>query len=400
MKAVKDAAIVLARPLASLRLTVVLFALSMFLILAGTLAQVDEGVWSVVDRYFRSLMVVIPLQLFVPEKVLKVPLAVPFPGGLTLGVVLFVNLLAAHTARFVLSWKRTGIIMAHAGVLLLLVGEFVTGALADEGNMTIDEGASSNFVEDGRSVELAVIDGSDAGEDRVVVVPQRLLEQAVQGGGPIVHPLLPFDVTVNEWMPNSMVVGAAEGASVPAGEADSGIGTRALAVPMPVVTGVEMGDIDRPSVYVTISKGGTRLGSYLVSASIGEAQAVTVDGRAYGVILRFRRTYKPYTVHLIDFRHDVFVGTTMPRNFSSQVRVVEPARNTDREVLISMNSPLRYSGDTLYQASFKRGDMGTILQVVRNPGWLIPYVSCSLVTLGLLVHFGVRLAGSVRRRTA
>ena len=37
------------RVLASLRLTVILFALSLFLVLVGTLAQVDDGIWTVVD---------------------------------------------------------------------------------------------------------------------------------------------------------------------------------------------------------------------------------------------------------------------------------------------------------------------------------------------------------------
>jgi hypothetical protein len=72
----------------------------------------------------------------------------------------------------------------------------------------------------------------------------------------------------------------------------------------------------------------------------------------------------------------------------------------DRQVLISMNNPLRYSGETFYQAAFMQGDTGTILQVVQNPGWLLPYISCGMVTLGLLVHFGVRLSSSVRRKIA
>jgi hypothetical protein len=61
------------KPLASLRLTVILFAMAMFLILAGTLAQVHEGVWTVVDRYFRSLFVRIEFQLFVPREVCASP---------------------------------------------------------------------------------------------------------------------------------------------------------------------------------------------------------------------------------------------------------------------------------------------------------------------------------------
>ncbi|MGA1223087.1 MAG: cytochrome c biogenesis protein ResB, partial [Phycisphaerales bacterium] len=159
------------RSLASLRLTVVLFVLSMVLILAGTLAQTQQGIWLVVDEYFRSILVLIPFQLFVPEKIVRLPGVFPFPGGLTLGVLLFANLLAAHAVRFKPSWTRTGMILTHAGVLLLLVGEFVTGAFAKEGNMTIAEGASSNYIEDRRTCELVVVDQSDPTDDLVVSVP-------------------------------------------------------------------------------------------------------------------------------------------------------------------------------------------------------------------------------------
>ena len=45
-------------------------------------------------------------------------------------------------------------------------------------------------------------------------------------------------------------------------------------------------------------------------------------------------------------------------------------------------------------------ERGTELQVVRNPGWLIPYISCVLVTLGMAVHFGLSLTNFLRRRAA
>ena len=49
-----------------------------------------------------------------------------------------------------------------------------------------------------------------------------------------------------------------------------------------------------------------------------------------------------------------------------------------------MNNPLRYDGETYYQSGFDRNDARvTILQVVRNPSWLTPYVACILVSLGL-----------------
>lgn len=385
------------KALASLRLTVVLLSLSMFLVLAGTLAQVHEGVWSVVHTYFRSILVIIPMQLFVPEKLLRIPLAIPFPGGLTLGVLLFVNLIAAHAVRFKLRAKRTGMILTHLGILMLLVGEFVTGFAAEEGNMTIDEGGSSNYVEDIREPELAVVDTSQAQSDLVVVVPQHLLGSAARTKAPITHGLLPFDIRVDEWMPNSRILGPMQSSPEQRGKADSGLGSSIAAVPAAPATGVDGENVDVASAYLTLSRNGQPLGKFLVSVFLDQSQPITVDGRPYEISLRFKRTYKPYTIELIDFRHDKFVGTDKPRNFSSLVRLIDPERNVNREVLIHMNHPLRHAGETFYQASFKQGDTGTVLQVVRNPGWLIPYISCGMVTLGLLIHFGIRMASSVRR---
>ena len=45
-----------------------------------------------------------------------------------------------------------------------------------------------------------------------------------------------------------------------------------------------------------------------------------VSGRPYDICLRFRRYYKPYAVKLIDFKHDKYTGTELPRNFSSDIQ--------------------------------------------------------------------------------
>ena len=93
-------------------------------------------------------------------------------------------------------------------------------------------------------------------------------------------------------------------------------------------------------------------------------------------------------------------GTDIPKNVSSLVRISNPTSGEERDVLIYMNQPLRYDGKAFYQASFGKGDTLSILQVVENPGWLIPYVSTVLVTLGLLVHFAISLRRGLRRAGA
>src|SRR2546421_432908 len=49
--------------LADLRITVVLFVLALLIVFWGTLAQVDNGVWTVVKHYFRSGLILVPLKV-------------------------------------------------------------------------------------------------------------------------------------------------------------------------------------------------------------------------------------------------------------------------------------------------------------------------------------------------
>src|SRR6188768_4150628 len=86
-------------PLASLKLTVVLLALAMLLIYAGTWAQIDAGIWQVQKTYFHSLLTWVPFQIFLP-RAWNVPGGFPMPGGYLIGVLLLANLLVAHILRF------------------------------------------------------------------------------------------------------------------------------------------------------------------------------------------------------------------------------------------------------------------------------------------------------------
>jgi len=381
------------RALASLRLTVALFAMAMVLIFAGTLAQATQGVWTVVDSYFRSPLAWIDVQLFVPRSLVTIPGAFPFPGGLAIAGLMMFNLLAAHAIRFKMTRRRTGILLLHAGVIVLLTGEFVTAYFADEGLMHIDEGSSSSYVEDIREAELAFIDSSAPGVDNVVAVPESMLRVAAATGSPLVHKSLPVALRVIEWMPNASI------GSGPSPHSDAtGLALRASAQSEPVVRGVDGGEVDAPAAYIELSKDNRSLGVWMVSVNVSRAQLVTLPGSPpLQLSLRFRRTYKPYSLHLIDFRHDRFTGTQVARNFASHVRLHDPSRRTDRKVIISMNEPLRYAGETFYQASFKPDNSGTVLQVVRNPGWLIPYIACIMVGGGLLLHFLTKLADFLGR---
>lgn len=379
--------------MASVRLTVALLSMAMVLIFIGTLAQVRVGVWEAVHAYFRAPVAWVDPNLFVPPSAATLPFRVPIPGGATIGVLLLLNLLAAHAARFKLTARRIGIITLHAGLIVLLIGEFATAMLADEGMMSIDEGSTVSYVEDVRSTELAITDESDPTFDRVVTVPQAILIRAAMNSEPITDPRLPFKIHVESWLPNARLL-----KSTGERTADQGVGLDAMAEQIPTVRGVDGAQTDAPAAYVRLIRDGQEIGTWLVWTNLIAPQRVDGGGSSFGLSLRYKRTIKPYSLTLLDFRHDTFVGTEVARNFSSRVRLLDAERGVDRETTIWMNNPLRYRGDTLYQASYMPDGSGTILQVVRNPGAMLPYVACALVSTGLLVHFTAGLSGFLRRR--
>jgi hypothetical protein len=401
-------------PVASLRVTVVLFVLAMVLVFVGTLAQIDEGIWTVVNKYFRCWTVVwVPLQLFFP-RTWHVPGGFPFPGGWLIGGALLVNLLAAHLVRFKLSWKRSGVLILHAGLVILMVSELLTGLYAAEGDMTILVGKSSKYVEDHEKPELAILTPADDKTDDVVVVPKRLLRK----GGLIHDEQLPFDVEVVRYMVNcGNPRPVARDTDNPA---TAGLGLEWTVQERPEGNGVSHEQkADYPAAYVTFKKKGTdeSLGTYLLTpwfyAMDVPPQKLTLDGKTYEVALRWQRRYKPYTIQLLKFTHSVYPGTAIPKDFRSTVRLVDRDLHEDRQVDIYMNHPLRYRGETFYQISFvpppeddpNGKDRGTILQVVRNPSstlfwWPLPYWACGMVALGMVVHFVIHLNGFLRRRVA
>jgi len=370
--------------LTSLTFTVVLLALGFVLVLWGTVAQRDIGLYQVQRAFFRSFV------LF--EQVPGTDLRLPFVGGYLVGGLLLINLFAAHFRYYRPGGRKLGVALIHLGVVLLLVGQLLTDLLSVESTMHLRNGETRNYSEASGRFELAVTDKSDANADQVVVIPATRLSSGTE----VRHPALPFTVRVPVYYENSELTEQRASGFAPVATT-AGAGTnfwwRPLRKDIPNRS-------DVPSASVELAAPSGSLGTFLVSPYLNAPQTFEFGGRPYELALRNARLYKPFQIHLLEFRHDKYPGTDIPRNFSSRVRVLRPATAEDREVVISMNKPLRYAGETYYQASFDKDDQGTVLQVVRNPGWLTPYFGCLLVGIGMLVQFGYHLLDFIRKLEA
>jgi hypothetical protein len=451
----------------SLKLTVVLLLLSMVLVFAGTLAQVDKGIWTVMDQYFRCFIARIDLYVFFPRSMDIPHVWIPFPGGFLIGWLLVVNLITVHWANFkvqakggrkmagiallllgvlvtcgvMFGWgtapvaatesdafwrvflrlgrgtlaavvfymaclllyrKRAGMVLLHGGILFLLIGEFATALYAVEATMTIKEGETANYIDHSQQLELSFTEISNPDFDTVTVVPGTTLKD-----GAFIQPgELPFDIRVLRYMVNSNNPQPLQGVSetlrsrYPQYE---GYGSRLYVAEQPEVSGAT-GARNAPSVDIELldRQSGESLGRYILSIwfypnfvnrSWDMPTMIRAGGREFKTYFRFRREYltsptgNPYSIKLLDFVHEKYEGTQMPKDFASQILLVNEGDNVERELRIWMNNPLRYARRTFYQSGYLPDDSGTILQVVRNDSWMIPYLSCMIVFVGMAAQF-------------
>lgn len=344
------------------------------LLLAGTIAQKDLGLYVAQHKYFSSYI------LWIGD-------IVPTPGGYTIMALIFVGLFS----KMLLSeWrmKNAGTIITHIGVLLLILGGFLTAMFSYEGSMTIKEGAVSNFIEDYNDIELAVIDTSLKEEDTVFAFQQGWIKE----GRAIQHENLPFDIEILSYCRNCKISRLKEPRS---GEYPAA----AMNFKLQEVEREKEEEQNLSGITFKLKSDDENVnGIYTVFEFMPITQTITIDDKKYLISLRHKRTYLPFEIELIDFEKQVYPGTEMARSYSSEVILKD--NGSKWQSLISMNSPVRYKGYTLFQASFMEGvnEQTTILAVVKNVGRMFPYISSIIMCIGLIIHLVQRMPSLIKKQ--
>ena len=400
----------------SLKLTVVLLAFAIVLVFIGTIAQADEGLYGAQAHYFKQWLV-LGAHFFGH----KIPLILP--GGYLLGVLLLVNLVAGHIFRFEFAWKKTGIQLAHAGVIVLLVGQLSTDLLSRELQMHFIEGETRSYSDSASEYELIFANGNE-----VTAISEKILKS----GAELKIPSLPFTIRVKaHWRNSDMNFRAPMLKNAPplttngvalnfdfrkvedSKTMDSrNVPTAVLEFITPagsLGTWIASPWTSDPALIEAVRNGYTQMGATMAQSIVAKLispQSTTVNGQKFTFFIRPARVIHPFSLTLLKATHTVYPGTDIPKDFRSRVRIDHSQTGEKREVEISMNHPLRYGGYTYYQYQMSAGEMvdrsgqkpSSVLQVVRNPSWLTPYVGCGLVGLGLIIQFLYHLIGFVSKR--
>ncbi len=372
--------------LSSLGLSVVLFSLLMVLTYLGTLYQVEHGLYEAQKKYFDSVYLIHHAWGVVP---------VPLPGGLSVLTLLFVNLLFGGVLRMRKGWGQAGMLISHAGILILLLGGFVTFQYSTSGHLTLYEGERSNTFKSYHDWELAVAKVEADGVRREFVIPAtefntlngRETKQFHAAG-------MPFALGLGHFLRNSDPQPAGP-TSAPAGPVVDGFYLR----PLPPEANHER---NVPGVRAVIAEnGGGAQHEVLLWGLQQQPAVVQVNGAAWTFDLRRQQWELPFTVVLDEFHRELHPRTNMPAAFMSDVTKIE--RGHEERTRISMNQPLRHEGYTLYQASWGPSDAApgdplfSSLAVVSDPAEKVPMIATIVVCVGLLVHFAIRLRKYLRR---
>lgn len=367
----------------SMQISVVLLLYLGVLTFVGTVAQIDLSAYDVQKIYFESW---------------TAPLWGPIhgPGGLPVMAALFVNMLIGGVLRH--RWHRAnfGILIAHLGLLLLLLAGWVKHQFSVSGMVALFESETSQTFVSFHEWELALVQ-QDGDVVRERALPGEALAAASAGNSVMVldHKggALPFRLSVHHWLDNCEPVAAS-----------SGMGSR-----MPVVDGAML----RPLEVVTRKREANIAGCYVeVSDASGKKQegilwgfesrpmvfndapwVFEFAGQRYGLLLRRKTWELPFTLKLDRFSKEDHPGSGMARDYSSYVTVQEGGK--DRPVRIFMNNPLRQDGHVVYQTQFGQDPRNrrfySVFEVGRNPSDKWPEWACYVIALGLLIHFGRKL---------
>ncbi len=335
----------------------------MFLVVIGTWAQRDYGLYIAQNKYFSSWF------LFLFN-------LVPLPSGRLIMTLMTVNLSCYFFKPNIFKKTKVGITIVHSGVILLLVGGGLTGFFSKEGSMVIEEGSRTNFTENFYLKELAVVNTSDQFYDHFTIYDQPLLNI----NNVLSDQFLPFNIKVLEYFSNSEPVPRLY-------RGDSTLKGMARNFTLKEKNNEIEFEKNIPGIiYEIYNLENHSLGIYMSYMGQPITQKIKINDNDYSIILRRQRTYLPFDIMLNDFKKVMHPGTNIAKSYSSDILLTD--NTLSRKVLIQMNEPLRYKGYTFYQASFIEGDGvdTTVLAVVKNYGRLFPYISTIIMCFGLLLH--------------
>ena len=334
----------------------------MILLIIGTITQKHLGLYAALNFYFASFITFIG--------------PIPFPGGLTLMLILFINMLMKFLLFSEWQMHKAGSILTHFGVLILMIGGGITALTERDGYIVIEQGATENIVRDYHTRMLKI---RKEGEIIFEIPHKDIAENTV-----ISIPDTKATLTINQYCFHCDIIMRdpkdSKGWHSP-GSSMQLIDAKPLPEHEQNLTGVEfeIAGIDEK-----------QNGKYLTFDKFPKPPTFVINDKKYTIEMGREERPLPFEITLDKFEQKLHPGTALAREYNSDITIHDGG--TKWTARIEMNEPLRHKGYTLYQSSFDlSGDKPfTVLSVVENKGQIFPYIATIIMTLGLILHMMLR----------
>ncbi|MBK9104524.1 MAG: cytochrome c biogenesis protein CcsA [Saprospiraceae bacterium] len=118
----------------------------------------------------------------------------------------------------------------------------------------------------------------------------------------------------------------------------------------------------------------------------GEPEVVKGGNTELAVSYGAKRIQLPFGLKLRDFILDKYPGTESASSYASEVTLIDPRENLNRDQRIYMNNILDYGGYRFFQSSYDQDELGTVLSVNHDFwGTWISYIGYIMLTLGMVL---------------
>lgn len=358
----------------------------------GTLEQVEKGIHQVQEQYFESW--------FVFAKISE-PFGTDFsatlalPGGyVTLGLFT-VNLLVGGLVRIRKSRRTVGVIIAHIGIALMMVGGLLEHSQSKYGRVILREGDVDDQFSEYAGWELAIWDADQVAGVKEYLIPEEDFDDLTgEDTRKFQRDELPFDMVLSKYFINCQPKKAV-GSGIPTAPVMEDYFLEALPRQKEEAA-------DFRGVYLAaLTDGGANVEETFLWGRRPVPYVLEAGGRSWAIVLRRKTHTLPFSLRLEKFTKDDHPGMTMARSFSSDVVKVWPDGRQEK-AHIRMNEPLRDAGLVVYQASYgpepgQPGEPFSVLAVSSNPSDRMPWIAVSVIALGLAWTMLDRLSSFIKR---
>lgn len=276
-------------------------------------------------------------------------------------ILLCLNLLAVMIDRLPWRPRHASFLLAHSGIIILLLGATVTYLWGIEGTLEIEKSMQTSTIYTSDS-DLKIFKKSNDGTVTL------LYEKEIN-----IYKMIRFEIYINNLgdlkftkghpygIPKELLFKLAKRNTLNEQQTD-------------YIEQKNPTPMSHPFLDFEVNSEKHQVG-------LNSFKKFKVDDDEIFVTYGNKRLELPFTVKLLEFNIDRYSGTNSARDYVSKISI-----NSNMPINISMNQPHKYLNYTFYQSSFQTNINGepykSILTVNSDPGRFFKYLGSLLVILG------------------